>query len=167
VRDFARSAFTLRRAPRPLRLIYAGFLLLVAIGVLTQISFQVGRIGLAPRAIARFYRGDETGDVLAFPKTFGQLLEITHAHAFTMALVFLVLAHLFVATEASTAVKGVVLGAVFAGLVGDLMAPWLTRYVAAGCAWIALGSWVLESLGLAVLVGVSGWECLRPSEEPS
>jgi hypothetical protein len=165
VREFAKGGFTLRKAPRALRLIYAGFLLLVAIGLLTQLGFQVGRIGLTPRAIARYYRGDETGEVMAFPKTSGQLLEITHAHAFTMGLVFLVLAHLFAATEVSGATKSLVLGGTFAGLVADLIAPWLTRYLAAGCAWVALGAWVLEGLGLAALVCASGWECLRSSEE--
>ena len=163
MRDFGNARFSLRRAPRPLRLIYAGFLLMVAVGFVTQIAFQAGRIGVSPRAIARYYRGDETGEVMAFPKTFGQLLEITHAHAFVMAVVFLILAHLFAGTEVSDPFKAVVLALTFAGLVGDLAAPWLTRYVAAGCAWIALGSWIAEDVGLVVLVAVSAWECLRRS----
>jgi hypothetical protein len=36
---------------------------------------------------------------MAFPKPVGHLLAVTHAHAFMMAVIFLVLAHLFVATS--------------------------------------------------------------------
>jgi hypothetical protein len=64
----------------------------VAIGFATQLGFQVGRIGFSPEAIAAYYRGGESGGVMTFPKTFGQLLEVSHAHAFTMAVIFLILA---------------------------------------------------------------------------
>jgi len=98
MREFAKGQFRLHEAPRALRMIYAGFLLLTLIGLVSQLGFQAGRIGFRPAAIARYYRGDDTGLVLAFPKTFGQLLEVTHAHAFVMAVFFLILAHLFAGT---------------------------------------------------------------------
>jgi hypothetical protein len=59
-------------------------------------------------------------------------------------------------------VKGVVLGITFAGLLGDLIAPWLVRYVAAACAWVELLSWIAQGIGNAVLVGVAAWESLAP-----
>lgn len=77
-----------------------------------------------------------------------------HAHAFTMAVIFLILAHLFASTAAPRAVKGVVLGITFA--------PWLVRYVAARYSWVELLSWIAQGAGNAVLVAVSGWECLAP-----
>jgi len=160
MREFAKGGFSLKRAPRQLRAIYGGFLVLTAIGLGSQLAFQVGRIGLHPTAIATYYRGSESGDVLVFPKAFAQLLEVTHAHAFTMAIVFLILAHLFVATSTPEPVKATVLAVAFTGTVGDLASPWLVRYVAAGCAWIALGSWVAQGIGNFVLLAVSAWECL-------
>lgn len=159
MREFAKGQFSLRQAPRPLRLIYAGFLLLTGLGVASQLAFEITRIGLSPRAIATYYRGGESGDVMAFQKTFGQLLEVTHAHAFIMAVVFLILAHLFVATSVPESVKTPVLLATFAGTLGDLASPWLVRYGAAWCAWITLASWVMQGAGLLALLGVSGWEC--------
>jgi hypothetical protein len=36
MREFAKGQFTLRQAPRALRLIYAGFLLLAALGFVTS-----------------------------------------------------------------------------------------------------------------------------------
>jgi hypothetical protein len=160
MREFAKGSFSLRQAPLALRLIYAGFLLLAAIGFLSQVGFEAGRIGFRPAAIAAYYRGGESQGAMTFPKTFGQLLEVTHAHAFVMAVVFLILAHLFASTAAPPVFKGVVLGVTLAGLLGDLAAPWLTRYVAAGCAWIALLSWLAQGAGNTVLVAVSAWECL-------
>ena len=163
MREFAKGQFTLRRAPRALRLIYAGFLLLAALGFTTQLGFQIGRIGVRPAEIAIYYLGGESGGVMTFPKTFGQLLEVSHAHAFTMAIVFLILAHLFASTAIPDTVKSVVLGITFAGLLGDLVAPWLVRYVSARCAWLALLSWLAHGAGSTVLVAVSGWECLAPN----
>jgi hypothetical protein len=162
MREFAKGSFALRQAPPPLRLIYAGFLALAALGFLSQIGFEAGRIGLTPQAIAVYYRGSEAGQTLAFPKTAGQLLEVTHAHAFTMAVVFLILAHLFAATATPPLFKAGVLAVTFAGLVGDLAAPWLVRYGAPWCSWIALTAWIAQGVGNAVLLGASAWECLAP-----
>lgn len=163
MREFAKGSFTLRQAPRPLRLIYAGFLLLVGLGIATELGFEIERIGLTPARVAAYYRGGEDGAVMTFPKTFGQLLEVTHAHAFMMAVIFLILAHLFAATSTSNAARGIVLSVTFAGMVGNLAAPWLTRYGAAWCAWILLFAWAAQGTGSVLMVAVSAWECLAPS----
>lgn len=160
MKEFARNGFSLRRSPRPLRMAYGAFLVLIAPGFLSQAAFQAGRIGLTPAAVAAYYRGSEQGDVMTFPKTAGQLLEVTHAHAFTMAVIFLVLAHLFVSTELGSPVKRAVLVLTFAGTVGDLLGPWIVRYGAAWCAWILLASWAAAAAGNATLIGVCAWECL-------
>ena len=101
---------------------------------------------------------------MSFPKTFGQLLEVTHAHAFMMGVVFLVLAHLFVSTRASNRIKGLLLAVTFAGTLGDLAGPWLVRYGAAGCAWILLGAWLAQGAGSFAMAVISGWECLAISQ---
>jgi hypothetical protein len=159
VREFGKGGFSLRHAPATLRLVYAGFLALLAPGVLSQLAFHVGRIGLTPTAVATYYRGGEQGEVMAFPKTAGQLLELTHAHAFTMSVVFLILAHLFVSTSVSDRFKVSALAATFLGLFGDLASPWLVRYGAAWFAWLALAEWAAEAAGVLTLVAVTGWEC--------
>src|SRR5262245_17950277 len=160
MREFAKGPFRLRQAPRAVRLVYAGFLLLILPGFVSQLGFQGGRIGLTPSAVAAYYRGSEGGNVMTFPKSWAQLLEITHAHAFTMAVVFLILAHLFVSTSAPDRVKRIVLAATFAGTLGDLVAPWLVRYGAPWCAWILIASWVVQGVGALAMVGISGWEYL-------
>lgn len=167
MRQFASTGFRLRDAPVALRLVYAGFLLLAAVGLATQAGFEAERIGVSPARIAIYYRGGESAGSLSFPKPFGHLVEITHAHAFVMAVIFLVLAHLFVATSLRGArVKGVVTGVAFAGMLGDLVAPWLIRYVAVGFAWLQILSWAALWIGGGVMLGVSLWECLAGSGSP-
>jgi hypothetical protein len=167
MRQFASGQFKLREASGLVRSVYAGFLLLTAIGLSTQIGFQAWRIGMSPAAIATYYRGGEAGEAMAFPKPFGHLLEVTHAHAFMMAVIFLVLAHLFVATSLGSRPKIVTLLVTFAGISGDLIGPWLVRYVAAGLAWVQLGAWLALWFGGAVMVGTSLWECLALAPPPA
>ncbi len=163
MRAFGSGHFRLREAPATVRRVYAGFLVLAAVGFLTQAGFQAGRIGITPAAVAAYYRGGEVGGAMAFTKPFGHLLEVTHAHAFMMAVVFLVLAHLFVATAVSERSKRLVLLVAFGGALGDLAGPWLVRYGAAGLAWVELGAWLALWGGGAVMIGVSLRECLaRP-----
>jgi len=160
MRDFGRTGFVLRQAPRPLRLAYAGFLGLLAPGLLTQVAFQVGRVGLTPSAITAYYRGDDTGAVLAFGKTAAQLLELTHAHAFTMSVVFLILTHLYVACPGPARVRGIVIGATFGGMLGDLAGPWLVRYASPRFSWLLLVAWIALDAGAITMLLTSGWECL-------
>jgi hypothetical protein len=160
VREFSKNGFRLRDAPLPLRIVYGGFLLLTAVGVGSQLGFQIGRIGVTPAAIAVYYRGSEGGDVMTFPTTAGQLLEVTHAHAFTMALVLLVLAHLFVSTGLSPRTKATVVLLAFAGTLAGLAVPWAVRYVSGGFAVLGLLAWLAQAVGMWTMLLVSGYECL-------
>jgi hypothetical protein len=160
VREFAKGQFRLRDAPAPLRTIYGGFLVLTALGLASQLGFQIGRIGLSPAAIALYYRGSDRGDILAFPKTLGQLLEITHAHAFIMAMVVLVLAHLFVSTGVAMALKFWIIALALIGTIVDVLAPWGVRYVSATVAWLDLACWIAGAVSTWTMTLVAGWECL-------
>ncbi len=160
MRQFVSGQFRLREAPTWLRLVYGGFLLFTAVGLLTQAGFQIERIGWSPARIATYYRGGETGETMSFAKPLGHLVEVTHAHAFMMGVVFLVLAHLFAASSVIPRATGTIIGVTFAGMFGDLVAPWLIRYVAAGFAWLQVVSWGALWLGGGAMVCVSLWECL-------
>src|SRR5262249_2630751 len=94
----------------------------------------------------------ERDGVMVFAKPFRELVELTHAHAFVMGGVYLILAHLIIATTASPRVKlwSVVLGG--AGLVVDVVNVWLIRYVSPLFAWVQVGAWAGEWVGFAVLV---------------
>jgi len=154
MRTFATSGYLLRDARLEIRLVYTGFLLLVLVGMVTMAAFQVHHIGPTPSSVAAYYRGGEVGGQLTFPKTFRELVEVTHFHSFIMGVVYLVLAHLFVATPLRPAVKQALIVLTFAGLLGDLLAPWVIRYVAAAFAYLQLGAWLAQWIGFGAFVVV-------------
>jgi hypothetical protein len=147
MRSFGASTYLLSDARVEVRLVYSAFLALSLIGLLTMAAFQVKHIGVAPERIATYYRGGTRDMVMTFPKTFRELVELTHVHSFVMGIVYLVLAHLFLATTAPTVVKraGIVLA--FVGLAGDLLGTWLIVYVSSVFAYTQLMSWGCQWIG--------------------
>lgn len=124
------DGFRYRRAPTSVKIVASGFLLLALAGlgvVLLQIYVKTG---LTSRGALAHYRGDEATFQTAMG--FGELVEITHAHAFTMPLVALTLGLAFVLTEVSERVKRTIVTALLAGVWLELGLPWVVRY---GPAW--------------------------------
>ena len=89
MRLFALSGYRLGGAPREVRLVYTGFVGFALVGLVTIGLFQAVQIGLRLSEVAAYYHGGETETAMTFPKTFIQLLKVTHFHAFIMGVVFL------------------------------------------------------------------------------
>ncbi len=155
MRDFGTPGFRLRRAPRESRLVYTGFLGFALVGLLTIGIFQAVQIGVQLSAVATYYRGGETESAMTFPKTFVQLLEVTHFHAFIMGVVFLILGHLLLATGLSGRWKLGLLISAFAGSMGDLAGSWLIRYVASGFALLQLSAWLVLWVGYGGMIAAA------------
>jgi hypothetical protein len=149
MKSFISRSYLLRDARLEVRLVYTGFLVLATIGLLTLAAFQLVHVGPTPADIVVHYRGGERAGAMVFAKTFRELVEVTHFHAFVMGIVYLVEAHLLIATDASEAVKrgAIVLG--FVSLAGDLVSGWLVRYVAAPFAYGQLACWLGEWIAFA------------------
>jgi len=152
LRQFTHSNFFLARASKETKLIYTGFLLLATIGLLTIFAFQAARIGIGYEQLVVHYRGGELRQEMAFPKTFAELLEVTHFHAFIMAIIFLALAHLFIATSLRFSLKSFITITAFLGTLIDLTAPWLIRYVSPLFALLQLLSWVGMWIGYVPMI---------------
>lgn len=152
MRSFATGGYLLSDARLETRLVYSGFLVLVFIGLLTVAVFQVKHIGPTPERVATYYRGGSRGTTMVFPKTFRELVELTHFHAFIMGIVYLVLAHLFLATTAPERVKIAGITLAFVGIVGDVLGVWLIRYGSAGFAYTQVLCWVCQWLGFGAFV---------------
>ncbi|MGH9362311.1 MAG: hypothetical protein ACRD2T_10375 [Thermoanaerobaculia bacterium] len=152
MRSFGTSGYLLSEARLEVRLVYSGFLLLACIGFLTMAAFQLRHVGPTPERVATYFRGGLRGMEMAFPKTARELVELTHFHAFIMGLVYLVLAHLFLATKAPERVKRAGVVVTFAGLAGDLVGVWLIVYVSALFAWLQVGCWLAQWAGFAAFV---------------
>jgi len=152
MRVFGSSSYLLSDARVEVRLVYSGFLLLAMIGMATMALMQWKHIGPTPAAIATYFRGGEREGAMTFPKTFRELVELTHFHAFIMGVVYLVLAHLVLATSASELVKRIAIVLALVGLVGDLVGVWLIRYVSGAFAWAQVLFWGAEWVGFAMFV---------------
>jgi hypothetical protein len=123
-------SFSYRTAATSVKLAVTAWLLLavVAIGVAgLQIHVQAG---LTPTRALQHYQGDEA--TLQYPMNFAVLVGITHAHAFTLPMLALLLSLGLVASSAREWLKRIVVIALFSGMVLELAVPWLVRY---GPAW--------------------------------
>jgi hypothetical protein len=158
MRTFGVPGFRLSHAPWETRFVYTAFLGLTLIGLITIGMFQGVQIGVRLSEIAAYYRGGENGTTMTFPKTFVQLLEVTHFHAFIMGVVFLILGHLLLATGLSNRWKRGLLLSALAGSMGDLAGTWLLRYVSAGFALLHLLAWLLFWIGYGGMLMASVWE---------
>lgn len=147
MKSFASQGYLLRRARVEVRLIYTGFLLLVMIGMMTMAAFQLRAIGPTPSRIEAYYRGGDVGGEMRFEKSFRELVEVTHFHSFMMGIVYLVLAHLFIATPMAPKRKRALIIIAFGGLSGDILAPWLIRYVSGALAPLLIVAWLAEWVG--------------------
>ena len=154
MRAFAGNGYLLRTARVEVRLVYTAFLLLTLIGMLTMAAFQLKHVGPTPGRIAAYYRGGERAGEMTFAKTFRELVEVTHFHSFIMGVIYLVLAHLFIATTVRPALKRWLIVAAFLGLAGDIVSPWLIVYVSGAFAPLLMVTWLGEWVSFGAFVFV-------------
>lgn len=152
MKNFTYPAYRLSAAGRETKIIYTGFLIFMAVGMLTVGLYQFKRIGATSDLIVAYYRGGELGQEMTYPKTFTQLLETTHFHAFIMGISFLTLAHLFIATSLGPRVKWTVIGLAFFSSMADIAGPWLIRYWSPACAILQLVAWLGMWVGYGALI---------------
>ncbi len=152
MKNFTYPLYRLSAATREVKIIYTAFLCFMAVGFLTIALYQFKRIGATYDLVVAYYRGGDLGQEMAFPKTFVQLLETTHFHAFIMGVTFLILAHLFIATSLGPRAKWSFIGLAFFSSQGDLAGAWLIRYLSPAFALLQLASWLAMWLGYGALI---------------
>jgi hypothetical protein len=153
------QTFRYQTAPTSVKLAATAFFLLAIVGLgVAGLQIYV-RTGLSARGALLHYRGDEA--TLQYPKSFNEMVEITHAHAFTMPFLALVLSVGCLLSTAPEWLKRFVVIALFGGIALELGVPWLVRY---GPAWtvhlLALAGALLGA-GLLVAVSVPLYEMWR------
>jgi hypothetical protein len=128
------------------------FLALITLGYITGVLMGLRQWGMSPRRISTYYLGDETQ--LIFPKNYGALLENTHFHLFSMAIIYLALTHLFLICSVGYRFKVWLISLTFAGLLLEVGAPWIIRYVGAGWGWLMTVSGPLLSVASFLMVAL-------------
>jgi hypothetical protein len=153
MKTFAYRGFQLRTASLETKVAYTGFLFLMLPALSTLVALSLGRMGFDPQAIATHYRGGESE--MSFPKTFWQLMEVSHSHLFTVPVVALILSHLLYGTPVSARVRVSLTSITFAGVFLDAVGPWAVRYLAAGFAYLLIVGWIFLAGGALLIVALT------------
>jgi hypothetical protein len=107
------------------RFVYTLFLVFSLASYAVMIALAAQRSGFSAESISGYYAGG--GE--RYPKTSGELLEVTHFHLFSMPMLLFVQGHLFLMTQWPRPWKIALVVAAFVGAAFDLAAPWLVLYV--------------------------------------
>ena len=159
---FAYQRFKLWRAPLPTRVLLSLFNFTVVLATAVGILMYRVRTGLTSTGAQRYYLGNEgsagAGDEMQFARSFKELLDVTHAHAFSQPFLFFVLCHIFALTRASDRVKITVYVASFASVIVDLGIPYLIRFVSPAWAPLQWLNSIVMSVTLLMLLAVPTYE---------
>jgi|SaaInlStandDraft_6_1057023.scaffolds.fasta_scaffold56366_2 hypothetical protein len=148
MKHFESKQSRLTNLPFIMKWLSAFFLVLALIGFVVGLIMGIKKAGWVPSDIATYYRGSDT--TMTFPKTIIELLEVAHFHLMSIPLVFLVVSHLMILSNASNKLKIWLISIGSAGLVLHIITPFLIRYTSSNFAIFKLIGTV--SLGMSMLV---------------
>jgi hypothetical protein len=136
----AAPALSWRRAPRVLRLLGLWLTVVQAVGYTTSLLFVHHTTGLTPAGVAERYRGSDSTAAEAamqFPKSYAEMLTVTHTHLLSMAAIF-VFSGVALALCARPAERWRVVLVVepFVALLVSFASMWLMRYADARFSWL-------------------------------
>lgn len=160
MREFENARSRLRRLDPGARLVYTAFLVFTAAGVVTAALLHGDGMGVEPDTAALYWAGDEEG--MAFPKSYRQLLELTHFHLFTEPVTWLVLAHLYNLGGDPARRRGLVTVGTLVTMTLQIALPWGVVYGSTQLAMLLIPVHVLLGVGFLYMIGASLWEMWGP-----
>lgn len=141
---------TWRTLPAAIRTLARWITIVQLVGYTTSLVFVWHTTRMVPPGVAARYRGanpEVSADAMQFPKSFAEMLTITHTHVLSMAVLF-ALTGLGVALCAwpSERWKRWLIAEPFGALLVSFAAMWLMRYVDPGFAWLLEASSALLAI---------------------
>lgn len=139
-----------RAAPLPIRTVARWITIVQVVGYTTSLLFIHHTTGMTPSGVAARYRGsaaDTSDAAMQFPKSFAEMLTITHTHLLSMAVIF-VLSGLALAlcTHPPERWRRFLIAEPFVALLVSFSSMWLMRYIDARFSWLlALSSGVMAA----------------------
>jgi hypothetical protein len=106
--------------------LWGTFVFLASLWV-SNFGMYFSRMGLAPSTVVAYYRGSE--ETFQPGRTFGSMVEASHGHFAMMAMVLLVLTHLFVFVPGPRRRKAAFVVGTFSAAFLSEAAGWLVRFV--------------------------------------
>lgn len=135
-----------------LRIIIVFTLIFFAMLWLTNILLYL-EIGLDYDSIVKYYRGSE--EEFRQPKSYLGLLQESHFHFFSMAIILVTLNHLILFAGISGSAKLIVILSSFISALGDILSGWLITFVAPQFAYLKLGSFLVLQASLLALIFIT------------
>jgi hypothetical protein len=133
--------------PAPVRTVARWITIVQLVGYTTSLLFVHHTTGLTAAGIASRYRGSdaETEAAMQFPKSFAEMLTITHTHLLSMAVIFVFSGLAFaLCSRPSEQWRRFLIAEPFVALLVSFSAMWLMRYVDARFSWLlALSSSIM------------------------
>ena len=145
-----------REASLTVRWLATAFYVTMAAGYFVALLNARIKTGGTLAGLIEHYRGSPDGS--AYPKGPTELIEIAHAHGFSVPIMYLVLGGLFLGTTMREPWKRWWVLIPFAGVAIDQIVPWLLRYHAPGWAWVMVAGHSVAGVAFLVLIGVPLWE---------
>jgi hypothetical protein len=146
--------YTLSSASQGIKVITTIFLLFMVPGLATNLLIAQAKTGWSYDGLIEYYRGVESG----YTKSYLELLETTHFHIFSMPVVFLILAHIFLMCSWSYRPKIIVVIISFLAVFAETCSPWLITYVSPKFAVLMIFSGVFIALSLLIYIVIPVYE---------
>jgi hypothetical protein len=149
------------RTPQPIRALARWITIVQLVGYTTSLVFIRHTTGLTATGVAERYRGSDpqaAEGAMQFPKSFTEMMTITHTHLFSMAAIFVFSGlALALCSRPSERWRQALIVEPFVALLVSFSAMWLMRYVDPRFSWL-LG---LSSGLMAVTFYVQSFLILR------
>lgn len=110
-------------------------------------------IGFSYESIVTYYLGSE--ESFRQPKSYIGLLQESHFHLFSMAILLVTLTHLVLFANITSMTKLTVIAASYTSALGDIAGGWLIRYVSPWFAYLKLASFCVLQLSILALILIS------------
>jgi hypothetical protein len=150
-----------RRISSPVRALALWLTIVQVVGYTTSLLFIHHTTGMTPPGVAEHYRGSDSTAaeaVMQFPKTYSEMLTITHTHLLSMAAIFAFSGiALALCERPSIAWRRGLIVEPFIALLVSFGSMWLMRYVDARFSWLLS----LSSGLMAATFYVQSWFVLR------
>lgn len=132
-----------------LKIIIAFTLLFFVFLWLTNLLLYL-QIGFSYSSVVEYYLGSEESFRPA--KSYIGLLQESHFHFFSMAIILVTLNHLILFAPIKNLYKLILILSSFLSALGDISGGWLIRYVSPQFAYLKIASVVVLQLSLALLI---------------
>jgi len=127
--------------------------------VVSSFAVYFSKMSLDPSSVTDYYLGSE--ETFRPARTFGSMLEVAHAHLAMMAVVLLMLTHLFIFAPFSMRTKAWMISLAFAFALLDEGGGWLVRFVDPSFAVVKVAGFIGLQATLLFLLATLGVFVIR------